>query len=46
VACAKVGREDWYLTSGGMCQRNSCRIMTRRFKLPDLLGGTVEFVAR
>ncbi len=27
----KVGRreEDWYLTSGGMCQRNSCRDSNR-----------------
>jgi hypothetical protein len=28
-AYSKEGREeeeDWYLTSGGMCQRNSCRV--------------------
>jgi hypothetical protein len=32
------GEEDWYLASGGMCQRNRYRIRT--------LEGTVDFVAR
>jgi hypothetical protein len=42
--CRQGGRsfvfteEDWCLASGGMCQRNDCRLRT--------LGGTVDFVAR
>jgi hypothetical protein len=34
--------EDWYLTSGGMCQRNSCRQGSNT----GPLGETIDFVAR
>jgi hypothetical protein len=32
-------KEGWYLTSGGMCQRNSCRVGNR---MVGPLGGTDE----
>lgn len=35
--------EDWYLASGGICQRNSCRVHGSN---QGPLGGTIDFAAR
>jgi hypothetical protein len=39
-----VGEKDWYLTSGGMCQRNSCQAQ-EEIRTGGHWGDTVDFTA-